>query len=79
MNAVEATLHLRERMKVVGDATKQPHWTKADAAAVTVLLDRPAAPEQIALARIEGMTQNGYGVDTKRINRISRTVLGLPT
>jgi len=79
LNAVEAVLHLRERMKAVGDASKQPHWTKADAAAVTILLDLPARPEQIALARIEGIARNsGYVPDNLRtIYSIAAKALGL--
>lgn len=80
---IQATLYLRERLRVIGEADSRhaPHWTKADAAAATVLLDRAAAQEQIALARIEGIssTVNGYvsAEQTRAINQIARRALNL--
>lgn len=84
MSIAEALLHLRQRAAVVAskDSRHRPHWTAADLEAVLVLVDRPAASEQIALARIEGVTAvvNGYA-DNKQaidlVHRISRKALGL--
>jgi hypothetical protein len=82
MDLASAIRHLRARVAQIdaGDSRNRPRWAQADLDAVAVLVDIPASAEQIALARIEGMTGNGgYPGDiVKRAHRISRRALGLP-
>lgn len=57
-----------------------PSWTVRDLEAVKVLLAAPAPTEQIALARIEGLSATrGYELEPKltRIHMIARRGLGL--
>lgn len=75
--------HLGARLPEIAkaDSRHRPHWTQADIDAVAALLQLPASREQIALARIEGLTTyHDYSQDSrKRIHVITRKALGLPT
>jgi hypothetical protein len=77
-----ALFHLRARLREaeIAPSRHRPHWTLDDMHAISALVDLPAAAEQIALARIEGMTFNtAYAPDTvERIRIIARKALGLP-
>lgn len=74
--------HFDERLPIIAatDSRHRPHWTTGDIAAAAALLVRPASREQIALARIEGLTSFvGYGnnkSELERVHRIARGALG---
>lgn len=61
VDIADAIRHLRARVAKIetADSRHRPHWTQADLDAVAALVDIPASAEQIALARIEGITWNG--------------------
>lgn len=74
--------HLQARLSVCkgADSRHRPHWTEADMQAVAAVIDRAAAREQLALARIEGLTAfTRYQEDETlgRIRVIARKALGL--
>lgn len=77
--------YLRERCAKIAtyDSRHLPHWTQADLEAVLQLLARrPAAQEQIALGRIEGIASenDGHyatGQAWRRTRAIARAALGL--
>lgn len=77
---VSAREHLGQRLPdLCAKESRNRHWTQADLDAVQTLLDLPAAREQIALARIEGIasTSTGYAENYKRITELARKGLGL--
>lgn len=86
MSCHTAGKHLAERLEAMRgkDSRHTPHWNDRDQEAVKRLLDRPATREQIALARIEGITNivSQFGSDgqdrCERVSIIARAALGLP-
>lgn len=83
-SCAEALNHLAGRIEGMAgkDSRHTPHWNQSDQDAVKRLLDRPAAREQVALARIEGLTNVYPSYDEAKrltiVNVIARRVLGLP-
>lgn len=77
--------YLRERCAKIAtyDSRHLPHWTQADLEAVLQLLARrPAAQEQIALGRIEGIAGEHDGNYTnggrwRHVRNIARAALDL--
>ena len=81
---VGALDHLQARLAVCEgtDSRHRPHWTEADMEAVAVVIDRAATREQIALARIEGLSTETLFHEAERltcIHRIARRALGIST
>ena len=77
-----ALLHLRRRLREaeLAPSKSRPHWSLEDMRAISALIEIPAAAEQIALARIEGLVAFSRPYDAnviKRVYAISRRALGL--
>ena len=84
IDIVSALIHLKSRLRDCEsvDSRHRPHWTGDDMEAVSAIVDRAAAAEQIALARIEGLSTETKFHESERlarIHRIARRALGLAT
>ena len=82
MTLAESLVYLQERMAVLSaQEPRNRHWKLDDIEAVMRLIERPAASEQIALARIEGYSSAVHGFSESsrlaRVNAIARRALGL--
>jgi hypothetical protein len=82
---VWALRHLNDRLPdlVAADSRARPRWRQDDIDALSIVLERAASREQIALGRIEGVSHiagswtSDHKVQLKLVNQIARLALGL--